>query len=96
MGVAYKYYTSFRILVFSRALHLNSAYIEKRRIKMLKRKVSAPLIALIGGTRGMLGAGAALLFLSDMPREKRRKLGWVLFLTGVLSTFPLGYKVFRS
>ncbi len=63
---------------------------------MIKRKVSGPLIGLIAGTRGMLGAGAALLFLGDLPREKRRKLGWVLFLTGALSTFPLGYKVFRS
>jgi hypothetical protein len=96
MGVAYKYYTSARIPVFSRAHHRESAYIEKRRINMIKRKVSAPLIGLIASTRGMLGAGAALLFLSDMPREKRRKLGWALFLTGVLSTFPLGYKVFRS
>ena len=67
-----------------------------RRIIMIKRKVSGPLIGLIAGTRGMLGAGAALLFLSDLPREKRRKIGWLLFLTGALSTFPLGYKVFHS
>jgi hypothetical protein len=96
MEVAYKYYTSFGILVFSRALFPHCAYIEIRRIIMIKKKVSAPLIALIGSTRGMLGAGAALLFLSDMPREKRRKLGWTLFLTGALSTIPLAYKVFRN
>ena len=63
---------------------------------MIKRKVSGPLIGLIAGTRGLLGAGAALLFLSDIPREKRRKIGWALFLTGALTTIPLGYKVFRS
>jgi hypothetical protein len=43
----------------------------------------------------MLGAGAALLFLSDVKRSKRRKLGWTLFLTGVLSTIPLGYRLFH-
>jgi hypothetical protein len=67
-----------------------------RRIIMFKKKVSGPLIGLIAGTRGMLGAGAALLFLSDLPREKRRKIGWALFLTGALSTIPLGYKVFKG
>lgn len=64
---------------------------------MIKKKtLPLPLIGMIAGTRGMLGAGAALLFLSDMQRPRRRKLGWALFLTGVLSTIPLGYKVFRA
>ena len=62
---------------------------------MLKQNQLHPWIGLIAATRGMLGAGAALLFLSDMDRDKRRKLGWTLFLTGVLSTFPLAYKVFH-
>ena len=59
------------------------------------KKVPAPLIGLIAGTRAMLGAGAALLFLSDVRRSRRRKLGWTLFLTGALSTIPLGYRVFH-
>jgi hypothetical protein len=63
---------------------------------MIKRKVSSPLIGLIAATRGLLGAGAALLFLSHLRRSKRRKLGWILFLTGALSTIPLGYKVLHS
>jgi len=61
-----------------------------------EKKLPVPIIGLIAGTRGMLGAGAALLFLSDMERSKRRKLGWALFLSGVLSTIPLAYRVFRS
>ena len=59
------------------------------------KKLPVPLIGLIASTRGMLGAGAALLFLSDMKRTKRRKLGWLLFLTGALSTIPLGYQVLK-
>lgn len=64
---------------------------------MLRKKtLPVPLIGLIAGTRGMLGAGAALLFLSDIKRAKRRKIGWALFLTGVLSTIPLGYKIAKA
>jgi hypothetical protein len=64
---------------------------------MIKEKsLPVPLIGVIAGTRGMLGAGAALLFLSDMKRSKRRKLGWALFLTGALSTIPLAYRIFRK
>jgi hypothetical protein len=61
-----------------------------------KIQLPAPMIGLIASTRGMLGAGAALLFLSDLKRSKRRKLGWALFLTGALSTIPLAYNVFQS
>lgn len=59
------------------------------------RKVSLPLLGLIAGTRGMLGAGAALLFLNKLEQKKRRTLGWTLFLTGVLSTIPLARRVIR-
>ena len=63
---------------------------------MIRKNIPLPLLGVTAATRGMLGAGAALLFLADMNRKKRRKLGWALFLTGVLSTFPLGYKILRS
>ncbi len=63
---------------------------------MLKKKIPAPIIGMFAGTRAMLGAGAALLFLNKMNPSKRRKLGWTLFLTGVLSTAPLAYRMFRS
>jgi hypothetical protein len=65
-------------------------------MKFKQKKLPVPLIGAIAGTRGMLGAGAALLFLSKIKRSKRKKLGWALFLTGVLSTIPLAYRVFRS
>jgi hypothetical protein len=60
-----------------------------------QRKLPMPLIGAFAATRGMLGAGAALLFLSDLKRSKRRKLGWTLFLTGALSTIPLAYRIFH-
>jgi len=64
---------------------------------MIKEKnLPVPLIGILAATRGMLGAGAALLFLSDMKRTKRRKLGWTLFLTGALSTIPLAYRIFHK
>jgi hypothetical protein len=61
-----------------------------------EKKLPVPLIGLIAGTRGMLGAGAALLFLNRIKRRRRKKLGWFLFLTGALSTIPLAYRVLRS
>ena len=63
---------------------------------MKTRKVPLPVIGLIAGTRGMLGAGAALLFLNKISPSKRKKLGLALFITGLLSTIPLGYKVFHQ
>ena len=62
---------------------------------MKYKTLPMPLIGLVAGTRAMLGAGAALLFLNNIQRKKKKKLGWVLFLTGALSTIPLGYRVFR-
>jgi len=51
--------------------------------------VTLPELALVAPTRGMAGAGAALLV-----AEKRKTLGWTLFLIGVLSTIPLALQVF--
>jgi hypothetical protein len=46
-------------------------------------------IALIAATRGMAGAGAGLLLSTKISRQKRRELGWPLFLIGALTTVPL-------
>ena len=60
---------------------------------MKKAELTLPEIALIAGTRGMLGAGAALLFGGKMSDERRRVVGWTLFLVGVVTTIPLGLSV---
>jgi hypothetical protein len=53
--------------------------------------VNLPLreVALVAVTRGMLGAGAALLFGNRMSDRYRKAVGLTLFLTGAFSTFPL-------
>jgi hypothetical protein len=55
--------------------------------------LTLPEIALIGATRGMLGAGIALLLGPQLSPNTREKLGWALVGIGVISTFPLAYDV---
>jgi hypothetical protein len=49
-----------------------------------------PEIGLIASTRGMLGAGVALLLGEHLSLDQRRAVGWTLFLIGVVSSIPLG------
>jgi hypothetical protein len=57
------------------------------------KTVELPLVELfgIGATRGMLGAGVALLLGENLGRHDRRLLGTVLFVVGVITTFPFAY-----
>lgn len=61
------------------------------------RQVNLPVpeLGLISVTRGMLGAGAMLLFGSKIAESRRRAIGWPLFLAGVISTVPLAIDVIR-
>jgi len=63
---------------------------------MKERRLTMPELGLIASTRGMLGAGAALLFGDRLDRETRRYLGWTLLLAGALSTVPLLVHVLRK
>lgn len=60
---------------------------------MKKADLTLPEIALIGGTRGMLGAGIALLLSDLLNSGQRRAVGWTLFLIGAISTVPLAANV---
>ena len=60
---------------------------------MRETKLTIPQVALIGGTRGMLGAGIALLLADKLERNQRRAVGWTLFLIGAISTVPLAIEV---
>ncbi len=60
---------------------------------MRKAELTLPEIALIGGTRGLLGAGVALLLSDRLNRSQRKALGWALFLVGAISTIPLAVEV---
>ena len=59
------------------------------------KKVELPLLelGLIAATRGMLGAGAALLLAGRMSDQRRTLVGRVLVAVGALSTIPLAVDV---
>ena len=63
---------------------------------MKKAELSLPEVALIAGTRGMLGAGAALLLADKLNEDQRRAIGWTLLIVGVVSTVPLAIDVFSK
>jgi hypothetical protein len=58
--------------------------------------VSAPEIALIAVTRGAIGFGAGLLLSSKFNRQRRKTLGWTLFLSGLASTVPIALHLFSK
>jgi hypothetical protein len=55
--------------------------------------LTIPQLAMIAGTRGLLGSGIALLLADRIPQPRRRAIGWTLFAIGALSTIPLVAKV---
>jgi hypothetical protein len=73
-----------------------SAQYEKKGDIMKSTEITLPELALIAGTRGMLGAGAALLISSKLNNDQRKAVGWTLFLIGLVSTVPLAINVFSK
>jgi len=61
---------------------------------METKRITVPEIALIAATRGAIGFGAGLLLANKFNRNRRRKLGWTLFLSGLASTIPIAMRVF--
>ena len=60
---------------------------------MKKAELTLPEIALIAGTRGMIGAGAGLLLADKLNDDQRKILGWTLLIIGAISTIPLAIEV---
>jgi hypothetical protein len=60
---------------------------------MKKAELTLPEIALIAGTRGMLGAGVGLLLADKLNDDQRKAIGWTLLLVGAMSTIPLAIEV---
>jgi hypothetical protein len=56
---------------------------------MKETRLTMPELAIIAGTRAALGAGVALLLGDLLPKEKRKAVGWTLFLVGAVTTVPL-------
>jgi len=63
---------------------------------MSEVSLTIPQIALIAGTRGLLGAGVGLLLAERLPSSQRKAVGWTLFLVGALTTIPIALEVFGS
>ena len=61
---------------------------------MEKREVTLPELALIVGTRAMLGAGTALLLADTLNKDQRKAVGWTLVLVGAITTIPLAIGLF--
>ena len=58
-------------------------------------KLTFPLLAAIGATRGMAGIGLGLLLADRIPRRRRTLVGKILFGIGAASTIPLLATVIR-
>ena len=61
---------------------------------MIATELRLPELALVAGTRGMLGAGIGLLLADKLTDQQRKGVGWTLVTIGVLTTIPLGMIVF--
>jgi hypothetical protein len=60
---------------------------------MREAELTLPEIGLIAVTRGMLGAGIALLLGDLIPESQRRTVGWTLAAIGAITTIPLSLTV---
>lgn len=63
---------------------------------MRKAELTFPDLALIAGTRAMLGAGVGLLISDRLSKEQRKAVGWTLALVGAVTTIPLSINVFAK
>ena len=60
---------------------------------MQEHKVTLPELALVAGTRAVLGAGLGLLLADRLNDEQRKSIGWTLLVLGALSTIPIAIEV---
>jgi len=63
---------------------------------MRETRISLPELALVAGTRGMLGAGLGLVLADRLPEAQRKAIGWTLLLIGAVTTIPLAFEVLGS
>ncbi len=62
---------------------------------MFTTELPLPELALLVGTRGLLGAGLGLLLAERVNADQRRAVGWALVTIGVVTTIPLALMVFN-
>jgi hypothetical protein len=56
--------------------------------------MTVPELALIAGTRAILGVGLGLLLADRLNLDQRKAVGWTMFAIGTISTIPLGIEIF--
>lgn len=61
-----------------------------------KVTLTLPEMALIVGTRAMLGAGVGLLLAGKLSDEKRKAIGATLVFVGAITTIPLVFELLGS
>lgn len=62
---------------------------------MFTTQLPLPELALVVGTRSLLGAGLGLLLAERLSADQRRAVGWTLVAIGVATTIPLARMVFN-
>jgi len=62
-------------------------------MKLKERRISLPVLSLIGGTRVALGIGLGLLLSRKLNEDQRKPTGLALVLVGAVSTIPLAIEV---
>lgn len=63
---------------------------------MKEHSLKVSEIAMIAGTRGMLGAGIGLLLSGRLSKDQRRAVGWTLVMVGAVTTIPLVMNLFSK
>lgn len=71
-------------------------YNEHHKKAMKRYEVSLPQVAFVAATRGLGGAGAALLIAPFLKAATRRSLGWALLGIGVLTTIPIAVRLIQA
>lgn len=56
---------------------------------MKEKNLTIPEIALLAGTRVVLGSGVGFLLSERLNRDQRKGAGWALLGVGVLSSIPI-------
>jgi len=63
---------------------------------MKTTELTLPELALIAGTRALLGAGLGLLLADRLNEDQRKAAGWTMFLIGAATTIPLAINVLNK
>jgi len=63
---------------------------------MIRTPLAIPEIAIIAGTRAVLGAGIGLLLADRLNADQRKAVGWTLVAVGAITTVPIVIQLLES